>query len=318
MERMAIMKAHKTRIVGSSLPPFVGALALAATLSLASMADASVTPYQGVPEDQAESITTPEHLISVVQSGAPTAIWQALEHGETVECLSCIGYVAPLLYSSNAKNREIAAWWLRRRIFGVFGPGEVYAQTVTTLQTDTDPNKRAYAASALGEFLIISGVAPVAKALTSDPDPAVRAAAASALGRLNDDGTSGGYPGALAKAFSDSDATVRAAAYVAAGRLNSFTDVESAVAVTGDSDDTVRRVGIELLDEMGAGAADAAQAVLQVAQNDPNSEVRLVACHALGSFGDASVAGALLSISQNDPVLQVKDQARIANLRLTQ
>ena len=61
-----------------------------------------------------------------LQSRRPAAaIWQALEHGEKVECLDCIPAVEKLLYDGNAKNREIAAWWLRRRIFGVFGPGEV-------------------------------------------------------------------------------------------------------------------------------------------------------------------------------------------------
>ena len=39
--------------------------------------------------------------------------------------------VEKLLYDANAKNREISAWWLRRRIFGVFGPGEVYERMVT-------------------------------------------------------------------------------------------------------------------------------------------------------------------------------------------
>jgi hypothetical protein len=289
----------------------LGALALSACALLAGSAQADVKPYQGIPADQAEAITSPEHLISVVQSGAPTAIWQALEHAEVVECLQCIGYVAPLLYDVNAKNREIAAWWLRRRIFGVFGPGEVYSQVVSTLATDTNPTRRADAASALGEFLVLTGVNPVAKALTSDSDAGVRAAAASALGRLNDDGN-----GALSQAFSDSDPTVRAAAFVAAGKVNSFIDEERAVAVTGDSNAIVRRVGVELLDTMKA--TDAAEAVLKLAQTDPDSEVRLVSCHALGSIGDSSMASALLEISQNDPNLQVQDQARIANLRLGQ
>jgi len=301
------MNATSIRKLASNV---LTATLVTAGVALAGSAYAGATPYQGIPEDQAEAITTPEHLISIVQSGAPTAIWQALEHAEVVECLQCIGYVAPLLYDGNARNREIAAWWLRRRIFGVFGPGEVYSQTVNTLATDTSATRRADAASALGEFLVLTGIAPVAKALTHDTDPGVRAAAASALGRLNDDGS-----GALAQAFSDSDSGVRAAAFLAASRINSFTDVASAVAVTGDSDATVRRVGIELLDAMTA--TDAAEAVLKVAQTDPVDEVRLVACHALGSIGDASMTSALLEISQNDSNMQVQDQARIANLRLS-
>jgi HEAT repeat protein len=305
---MTTMNALRIRKLGSNL---LGTVALTAGIALAGTATAAdVKPYQGIPADQAESISSPDHIMSVVRSGAPTEIWQALEHGEVVECLQCIGVVSPLLYSSNAKNREIAAWWLRRRIFGVFGPGEVYSQTVDTLASDSSATRRADAASALGEFLVLNGVAPVAHALTSDTDPGVRAAAASALGRLNDDGA-----GALAKAFSDSDATVRVAAFQAAGKVNSFTDVSSAVAVTGDSNALVRRVGIELLDAMGA--TDAAEAVLKLAQTDPDSEVRLVSCHALGAIGDPSMVSELQAISTNDTNQQVQDQAAIAVLRLT-
>jgi len=306
------MNAQAIRKLGSKV---IGALAVTLGVAMAGTARGDVKPYQGIPADQAEAITSPEHLMSVVQSGAPTAIWQALEHAEVVECMSCIPAVAPLLYDVNAKNREIAAWWLRRRIFGVFGPGEVYQQTLNTLTSDPSATRRAYAASALGEFLVLTGVAPVAKALTSDGDAGVRAAAAAALGRLNDDGAAGGLPGALAKGFSDSDAGVRVAALTAAQRVNSFTGAASAVAVTGDSSPLVRRVGVELLDTMGA--TDAAGAVLKLAQTDGDAEVRLVACHALGSIGDASMAPALLAISQGDASLQVQDQARIAHLRLT-
>jgi len=303
------MKSLTIRKLGSNL---LGALAVTATVALAGSASANdVKPYQGIPADQAEGISSPEYIMSVVQGAAPTAIWAALEHGESVECLECIPKVAPLLYDGNSRTREIAAWWLRRRIFGVFGPGEVYSETVKTLQTSTNASQRAYAASALGEFLITSGVAPVSTALLSDKDAGVRAAAASALGRLNDEGTDG----ALAKAFSDSDSTVRVAAFQAAGKINYFTDVASAVAVTGDKDALVRRVGIELLDAMDAN--DAADAVLKVAQTDSDPEVRLVACHALGTFHDPSMASALLAISQNDTNLQVQDQARIANIIVT-
>jgi hypothetical protein len=308
---MTNMNASSTRTTVRSLRSnLLGAFALTAGVTLASMAQADVKPYGAIPADQAEAITTPDHLKSVVTSGAPTAIWQALEHAEVVECLECIPVVSPLLYDGNARNREIAAWWLRRRIFGVFGPGEVYSQTVNTLRTDSSATRRAYAASALGEFLVTTGISPLAAAVVSDPDAGVRTAAASALGRINDDGN-----GALAKAFSDTDAGVRAAALTAAGRINSFTDVASAVRVTGDSDPIVRRVGIELLDAMGA--TDAAISLLKVAQTDSDDEVRLVACHALGSVGDSSMVAALDQIAQDDSNLQVQDQARIAGLRLS-
>src|SRR6185503_19691328 len=86
--------------------------------------------YKGISADQVEQLTTPARIQSVAAEasdpshiGAPSRIWQALEHGEKIDCLNCIPAVENLLYSDNAKNREIAAWWLRRRIFGVFGAG---------------------------------------------------------------------------------------------------------------------------------------------------------------------------------------------------
>ncbi|MGH7295468.1 MAG: HEAT repeat domain-containing protein, partial [Polyangiaceae bacterium] len=162
-----------------------------------------------------EFLSTTDSIKSAAISGSPTLIWETLEHGEKIECLDCIPLVSPLLYSSNAKNREIAAWWLRRRIFGVFGQGEVYQQTLQALQSDSDPVKRSYAAYALGEFLAAPGIDACATAVVSDGDPRVRAAAASALGRLNDDGG-----GALGAALNDSDATVKLAALASAGRVN--------------------------------------------------------------------------------------------------
>src|SRR5580700_5444200 len=89
--------------------------------------------YGVLPADQAEFLSTAAAIKSAAASGAPSLVWEVLEHGEKVECLDCIGAVSPLLYDSNAKTREISAWWLRRRIFGVFGPNEVYQQTINTL-----------------------------------------------------------------------------------------------------------------------------------------------------------------------------------------
>jgi HEAT repeat protein len=292
--------------IGASI---LGAFAASIVSVLASDAAASPVPYAGIPADQAEFVVEPGYIQSVVISGAPTLIWQTLEHSEKTECLACIPLVANLLYDNNAKNREIAAWWLRRRMLGVYGPGQVYQQTLNTLATDSSATRRGYAASALGEFLEGAGIAPLATALTTDKDPGVRASAASALGRINDDGA-----GALGKAFGDSDSGVRLAAVVAAGRINSFVDTVDAAKLVGDPDAVVRRRAVMLLDEMNA--TDSVAAVLALAQSDPDSEVRLAACHALGTFGDSSVVAALTSIATNDANPQVRDQAHIATLRL--
>ena len=266
--------------------------------------------YGDIPADQAEFISRPDDIKSAVAGGAPMRIWEALEHGEKVECLDCIAAVAPLLYDTrSAKTREIAAWWLRRRIFGVFGPGEVYEQTVQTLAGDPNPVKRSYAAYALGEFFAAPGIDACAQAVMNDADATVRAAAASALGRLNDDGA-----GALGTALADQDARVRLAALGAAVRINAFSSPSSVAALAMDSDVTVRRRAVEVLD--GLNLKDAVFVVASVAQRDADASVRAAACHALGTFGDTSVMSVLTSLAQNDPDTFVRDQAQIALLRL--
>jgi HEAT repeat protein len=192
---------------------------------------------------------------------------------------------------------------------GVFGPGEVYSRTLDTLASDPNPTRRAYAAYAVGEFLVTPGIAACATALQADADPGVRAAAASALGRLNDDGA-----GALGGAMSDAVSSVKIAALTSAGRINSFTGVASVAGLTGDGDPLVRRRALEILDSYRA--KDSVAAVLALAKGDGDVRVRIAACHALGSFGDASVISALQAIGQNDASTLVRDQANIALRRL--
>jgi HEAT repeat protein len=270
--------------------------------------------YGDVPADQVEGLSTPDAIKSAVLGGAPTAIWEVLEHGEKVECLDCIATVAPLLYDNNAKNREIAAWWLRRRVFGVFGQGEVYQQTVQMLQTGTNPVQRAEAAYALGEFFATPGIAACAQAVETDADAGVRAAAASALGRLNDDGS-----GALAQALSDSDAGVQLAALASISRINSFSGMSSLAALSGNANASVRQRALEVLDALDASAS--VDVVAAAAKNDTVAAVRAAACHALGTFGaatsgDASAMTILENLANKDPDTFVRDQAQIALQRL--
>jgi HEAT repeat protein len=265
--------------------------------------------YGAIPPDQVEHLSTADRIKSVAASGSMMAIWETLEHGERVECIDCIPSIEPLLYDPNPRTREIAAWWLRRRVFGVFGKGEVYERTIQTLANDPDPVRRAYAANALGEFLAAPGIDACAIALGRDPDPNVRAAAAAALGRLNDDGR-----GALGKALeTDVDARVKLAALKAAGRINAFKDVASVVKVTKDADAGVRRAAAELFGVMRA--PEAVDSLIALAK-DPDANVRNAACHALGALHDPKARGVLEEIASNDPDGLVRDQARIALRRL--
>jgi HEAT repeat protein len=266
--------------------------------------------YGNIPADQVEFLSTPEHIMSVVTSGAGSAaVWETLEHAETVECLDCIPLVEHLLYDTDPQNREIAAWWMRKRMFGVFGPGEAYERNLKVLSSDADPQKRAYAAYAVGEFLTLAGVTPLANAIANDSSPKVRAAAASALGRLNDDGA-----GALSKAMGDSDTSVRLAAINSAGRVNSFTDVATATKLVGDSSPLVRRRGAELLEELHA--KDSVMGLIALVQSDNDAQVRASAAHALGVLKDTSAKTTLQHAADTDADQFVRDQAAIALRRM--
>lgn len=267
--------------------------------------------YGQVPASQAEFLSTPDSIKNAAATGAPSLVWEVLEHGEEVECLDCIPVVAPLLYASDSRTREIAAWWLRRRMFGVFGPGEVYSQTVQTLQSDPSPVRRADAAYALGEFLAPPGISTCATALTTDSDATVRAAAAFALGRLNSDGN-----GALGAALSDSDSGVKLAALHAAARVNTFSGLPNVAALLMDPDADVRRNALNVLDALDA--SDTLAAVTAVAQNDSDPTVRAAACHALGTFGSAATSAipVLQTLSASDPDTFVRDAAQIAIQRI--
>ncbi|WP_394825220.1 HEAT repeat domain-containing protein [Pendulispora albinea] len=303
----------KPKFVASIVGAFVACAALlngTDARSDATEQKSATSVYGYIPPDQIEFLSTPERIVSIASSsGSPAAIWETLEHGEKVECLECIAPVAKLLYDANAETREIAAWWLRRRIFGVFGPGEVYEQTLKTLKGDADPKRRAYAAEALGEFLAKPGIDACGAAVTADPDPAVRVAAANALGRLHDDAG-----GALTKALTDGDANVKIAALGSGVRINGWTGVAHVAPLTGDGDPLVRRRAVQVLDTLQAKGSVAS--VIALAKSDPDPEVRLSACHALGVFHDPSARPVLEQIAASDSNSFVRDQARIALRRL--
>jgi HEAT repeat protein len=272
----------------------------------------TATVYKGIRADSVEQLSSPDRIKSAaLRPGAPSAIWQALEHGEKVECLDCIPAVENLLYDGNAKNREIAAWWLRRRIFGVFGQGEVYSRAVDTLKGDTDATRRARAAEALGEFLDGAGIPHVANSLVSDDAPVVRAAAARALDRLN----STGPGGELSKALGDIDENVRLSALGAATHVHGFTDIASVARLAFDASPVVRRHAAGALGQMRARDSVTALIGLLSPSQESDAKTRASAAHALGLIGDAAARDALMA-ALSDPDSFVQDAARIALRRL--
>jgi HEAT repeat protein len=266
--------------------------------------------YQQMDQASLETLSTPDRLRNIAKGGfAPTEIWRTLEHGEKVECLDCIPAISKLLYDGDARTREISAWWLRRRIFGVFGPGQVYERTITTLDDKTKSEKqRAYAAEALGEFLSSAGTPHVARALVEDSSPLVRLSAVHALQRLN----TAGPNTELSVALADPDEKVRVAALHASTRINAFNDIAAVAGLVDDSSSTVRTRALEALGTLKARDAVVAIAAKLSPQSEASASVRAAAATALGQIGDGSVRQAVQDARDNDPDHFVRDAASVA------
>ena len=273
--------------------------------------------YGNLQNSSLETVSTPETIRSLFDSKgnpnyAPTRVWQVLEHGEKVECLSCIPLVAGLLYDTHAKTREIAAWWLRRRIFGVFGPGEVYSQVIATLADSSQPDtRRASAANALGEFLALDGAKYLATAIRSDGSASVRQASVQALERMNSEGPKQ----EIAFALGDSDASVRLAAVHAATRVNLFTNVEAIAPLVADEEATVRAAAAAALGTMRVKDSVDLLEMLASVENESDASVRKAAIWSLGQLRDASALDTVTA-AQQDPNAFVRDAARIAAIAL--
>jgi HEAT repeat protein len=306
---------------------FLSASVALFALSLGSLSSAADAPdathvgrssvYGNLSNGSLEAVSTEGAMMTLVSapdSAAPTAIWTMLEHGERVECMSCIPYVSRLLYAANPKTREISAWWLRRRIFGVFGKGEAYEQTMNAVLDQTKPElTRAFAANALGEFLEKAGIDNVAKALSTDTSKLVRLAAANALIRLNSQGTPGGYE--LAGALSDTDEAVRLAALNGVTQINVFSQLDRVVGLISDPSPLVRRRAAQTLGTLHSADAVVGLIALTAPSTEPDPGVRAAAVWALGQIADPQALDAVLAAS-DDSDSSVRDAARSAQLKL--
>lgn len=269
--------------------------------------------YRDLNPASLERVTTSQHIKLAASSPvAPTEIWRALEHGEKVECLECIPYVAELLYDGHPRTREISAWWLRRRIFGVFGAGQVYARVTETLAKDPSEDRRAYAAEALGEFLVEPGVQHVARALRHDPSARVRLSSVAALERLNHQGPEGELAAVIAD---ETDEEVVLAALRSATRIHVFTGVDAVAKRLASPSSRIRKRAALALGRLRAVDAVEPLIVLTSHEAEPDAGVREAAVVALGEIGDARARAAVQAASL-DPHGFVRDAARTALRRL--
>jgi HEAT repeat protein len=161
---------------------------------------------------------------------------------------------------------------------------------------------RAHAAHAMGH--LAAGARPAVAALAPllhDPDPKVRRMAIRAWGRIRPN-PAVSVP-LLANVLKDPDASIRTEA------LNILTDIGQPAVPTltrllGRND--VTYWCCVALGEMGADAADAAPALVEVLNNDPRPEVRREAALALGAIGAAapvSVPGLIEALDNKNPTV---------------
>lgn len=300
--------------LGSALA--IGLLATAASSGAAepNVLSGRAAVYGSLDPKSLEHVTSSEAMNSELKLSniAPTRIWKLLEHGEKVECLNCIPVVSRLLFDSNAKTREISAWWLRRRVFGVFGKGEVYSQVVDTLKNPSETEvRRSHAANALGEFLNPAGVPEVAKAAISDASPRVRLSAVAALERLNSEGPAL----ELGAALSDPSEAVRLSALHAAISVNVFSSADRVVERFGDESPLVRRKAAEAVGAMRLTDSVMGLVMLAGEGSESVAEVRSAAVWALGQIADPAAKPAVKAALSDSSSL-VRDSARIALRRL--
>ena len=260
--------------------------------------------YGNIPPDQIEFLSTGDRIKSVAASGSMMAIWETLEHGERVECLDCIPSVEPLLYDTNPRTREIAAWWLRRRVFGVFGKGEVYERTLQTLANDAGseaPRLRGQRARRVPRRAGHRRLRGGDRARRRPERPRRGGDGARSAQRRR-------QRRALARRSRDADARVKLAA-LALGRPHQRVHGRRRPSRASPATATrsVRRRAAELLGSMRA--TDAVDGLIALAK-DPDANVRNAACHALGADPRRTRAGRPRGPRQNDPDGLVRDQAQ--------
>lgn len=273
-------------------------LALSASIALAMPAAASAqatgTPEFTVWQRAGEiSVGTQaprrEDMVNAINSRvSPVALQAILEYGERVECHECV----PLLQArmldprEDARVREMAAWWLRRRPFGF---AAIMHSTRQILATDADPARRAVAAEAIGEFMDPHGVAHLGAALTNDTDVRVRVASVTGLARIN---SAAALP-FISAALRDATVEVQDAALRIVLRVNFFRDHDALLPLLGSDDHEVRRRAALVL---GTHRVEAAIPVLSaMVIGDEDVMARQAAAWALGRIGTAASFEALRS-----------------------
>ncbi len=282
-------------------------LALALSLAFA-LAPSGAAGAQSIPDTreysrkgevsvgaQAPSATA---MVAAIDHGSPDKLKATLEYGERVLCTACVPLLqSKLLTSSDARVRELSAWWLRRQPFAA---PAILANLKTVVQSDPTADRRARAAEALGEFMDPHALEALVSAARNDSEATVRSAAVRALARLNDEGAGP----TLAAALADPALDVRNAALDVAIVARGFRDRAALLPLLGDADPSVRAHAARLCGEFRLAAAEGTLSAMLA--GDPAASARKSAAWALGRIGGAAGVAALAQRQgvETDPLVR--------------
>ncbi len=267
-------------------------------------------PYDRIKGELSPGTQAPtrEAMVAAIKTAGPTALGATLEYGEHVECLECVGLLHDkILNSSNAKVREMAAWWIRRHPYGFH---DVFSSLRDTVANDANATRRARAAEALGEFMVPASFAPLKAAAAGDADTGVRAAAVRALGRLNYNHAD--LDGAMAGALTSGNAEISSAALSSISFMNTAgaqTQTAITTALTSSDAHVRRQAALQAGHHHVAGALAALSSALKT---DTDRDVRQAAAWALGRLGSAEAKTALTEAQGSETDSLVKNAIAIA------
>lgn len=247
---------------------------------------------------------TLEAMVQAIERGSPQRLRATLEYGERVLCEACVPLLErKLLASSDARVRELSAWWLRRQPFAA---PLVIAKLRKLVKEDDDAVRRARAAEALGEMMDPGSLPMLSDAALEDKDASVRAAGVRALARLN----SPGAAAVIGDVLSDQSAQVRLAALDVLIRVAGFRDYELLLPLLGDDNADVRARAARLCGEHRVRAAE--PVLIAMLRGDEASPARKAAAWALGRIGGAEGRSALIAAAKKEKDDRVLDAIDIA------
>lgn len=242
-------------------------------------------------------------LKNAINSNNPDSIIGEVERAEKLPCGSCIDLVKPLIDHEDARIRDVAAWWLNKRVIRQ----QVRDEMFDRLQGGDQVAAR-NAAEVLGRFMHPEAYNHLEMAIHNAAlGDEARAAAATAVGSIGSRSAKGILEGALT---SDSAAVRKAAAKALRNVANNLDGVALLDLLQDSDPGVVREAALTVGAVREEGAVNNLILVLQDESLD--AYTRRDAAWALGKIGDGSARDALAEASDADPSMLVRGAARAA------